>query len=150
MGKSILACRATRIRCCSAYSMTIATLARPQAAQQGGGSANLASSLFTLLDKNNDGMVTQDEMRSTFDSWYTQWDTKKTNALTVEQVVFGVFSVFPPPKAGEAPQQNQTPRPEDVAAMIAALPDAAPAKPLRPERFSCSAERRVFRTPRFL
>jgi type 1 glutamine amidotransferase len=94
----------------------------------------LASSFFTLLDTNNDGAITRDEVRAVLDSWYTRWDASKSNALTGEQVFFGVASAFPAPPAGEAPPQNQTPRPEDVTAMMAALPDAAPAKPRQARR----------------
>ena len=39
-----------------------------------------------------------------------------------------------PTPAGAAPAQNQVPRPEDVAATMAALPDAAPARPRQPRK----------------
>jgi type 1 glutamine amidotransferase len=94
----------------------------------------LAASFFTLLDGNNDGTLTRDEMRAAFDNWYTQWDAGKTNALPAEQVFMGVAMAFPAPAPGDAPPQNQTPRPEDVTAMMAALPDTAPAKPKQPRR----------------
>ncbi len=93
-----------------------------------------AGSLFTLVDRNSDGAVTRDELRSTLDEWYTRWDTGKNNAVVAEQVFFGVNNVFPPPAPGAAPPQNQTPRPEDVNAMMAALPAAAPVKPRQPRR----------------
>jgi len=94
----------------------------------------LAASFFTLLDTNNDGTVTRDEMRAAFDTWYGQWDAAKSNALTPEQVFMGVATAFPAPPPGEAPPQNQTPQPQDVTAMMAALPDAAPAKPRQPRK----------------
>src|SRR5688500_19977839 len=55
-----------------------------------------------------------------FRSWYTAWDTSKANALTPEQVFMGLSAAFPA-APGAAPPQNQTPRPEDVKAMMAAL-----------------------------
>src|ERR1700752_5104370 len=116
---------------------TIAQQAAAPAGQgPGGGRGGVTSSLFTLLDTNKDGAVTRDEMKSSFDKWYTEWDTSKGNALTAEQIFVGMSGAFPAPPAGGrgAPPQNQTPRPEDVTAMIAALPDQAPAKPKQPRK----------------
>jgi type 1 glutamine amidotransferase len=42
--------------------------------------------------------------------------------------------MFPAPPPGQTPAQNQTPRPADVTAMMAALPDAAPVKPKQPRK----------------
>jgi len=102
--------------------------------QAGGPSATL----FTLVDTNKDGVVSREELTGTFDKWYADWDEAKTNALTLEQVFMGLGSVFPPaPPAsgrGGAPAQNQTPRAEDVSAMMAALPATAPAKPKQPRK----------------
>ena len=108
-------------------------VAAPQG--QGGGPS---ATLFTLVDTNKDGAVSREELKGTFDKWYTEWDKAKTNALTLEQVFMGLGSVFPPaPPAGGrggAPAQNQTPRAEDVSAMMAALPATAPAKPKQPRK----------------
>jgi type 1 glutamine amidotransferase len=114
-----------------------------QVAGQGGppGQDNSpAATLFTLVDSNKDGSLTRDEMKGTFDKWYTQWDASKGNALTLEQVFVGMSAAFPPPPPpspggrGGAPAQNQTPRDADVKAMMAALPDSAPAKPKQPRK----------------
>ena len=114
------------------------TAALPQAAPQGrggsGGGDSVAASLFTLLDGNKDGSLTREETRSAFDAWYTRWDTAKGNALTLEQVFFGLGSAFPPASPQAAPPQNRVPRPEDVTAMMAALPDTAPVKPKQPRK----------------
>jgi len=105
----------------------------------GGGGGGVAATLFTLVDSNKDGALTRDELNGSFDKWYTQWDTSKGNALTLEQVFIGLNGAFPPPAPpaggrGGPPPQNQTPRAEDVAAMTAALPDSAPAKPKQPRK----------------
>ena len=110
--------------------------ASPGQAQQAGGrvGGGAASTLFVLMDASRDGAVTRDEMRTAFDTWYTKWDVSKGNALAPEQVFMGLSAAFPAPAAGQAPPQNQTPRPQDVTAMMAALPDAAPVKPKQPRR----------------
>ena len=113
------------------FVLSAQQLSSAQARGTGGG---LPSSFFSLLDTNNDGVLTKDEMRGTFDAWYTKWDASNGNALTLEQVFMGVASAFPAPAPGEAPPQNQTPRPDDVTAMMAALPDSAPAKPRQPRK----------------
>src|SRR3954464_11309359 len=114
--------------------------APPAAQGRGGGRGGAAAAgLFTAIDDNKDGAVTRDEMKASFDKWYTSWDTAKSNALTQEQLFAGVSSVMPAPAApaggGRGAQgQNQTPRQPDVDAMMAALPDAAPAKPKQPRK----------------
>src|SRR5688500_4115967 len=94
----------------------------PAKAQQAspGRAGGMSSALFTALDANKDGALTRDELKATFNSWYTAWDTSKANALTPEQVFMGLSAAFPA-APGAAPPQNQTPRPEDVKAMMAAL-----------------------------
>jgi len=93
----------------------------------GGG---VAASFFTAADANKDGALTREELKGTFDRWFTQWDTAKGNALTLEQMFGGLGAALPsPPGAGSGTPQNQTPRPDDVTAMMAALPDRAPARP---------------------
>ena len=113
---------------------------------QGGGPS---ATLFTLVDANKDGAVTREELKGTFDKWYTEWDTAKGNALTLEQVFVGLGSAFPPaPPAGGrggAQPQNQTPRAEDVTAMMAALPDTAPVKPKQPRKVLVLARAAGFR-----
>ena len=98
---------------------------------QPAGGGGVVPALFTAIDANKDSAVTREEMRSAFDKWYTEWDAAKAGALTLEQIFMGLSGAFPAPAgaAGAPPPQNQTPRPEDVTAMMAALPDRAPAKP---------------------
>ena len=99
----------------------------------GGRGGGLSSALFTAIDANKDGAATREELKARFDSWYTAWDTSKTNTLTPEQIFIGLSAAFPA-TPGAAPPQNQTPRPDDVKAMMAALPDAAPVKPKQPRK----------------
>jgi type 1 glutamine amidotransferase len=100
-----------------------------------GGRGGVAPGLFTATDADKDGAVTRDELKAAFDRWYTQWDAEKTGALTQEQMVTGLNSVLPQPAGGGffggrgAAPQNQTPNPADVQAMMAALPEKAPATP---------------------
>jgi type 1 glutamine amidotransferase len=87
-------------------------------------------------------------MRSTFDRWFTDWDAAKAGSLTQEQLMTGLAAALPPapapaggaPPAAQGPQcggRSSNPRtacPQDVDAMMAALPAAAPAKPQRPRK----------------
>jgi type 1 glutamine amidotransferase len=111
-----------------------AAQAGPQGRGGGGGGDSVAATLFTLLDGNKDGSLTREETKAALDAWYTKWDSAKGNALTLEQVFFGVGTAFPPASVQAAPPQNRVPRPEDVTAMMAALPDSAPVKPKQPRK----------------
>lgn len=109
----------------------------------GGGRGGVAPGLFTAIDADKDGAVTRDEMKSTFDRWFTEWDTEKAGSLTQAQLASGLNAAMPaapPAPAAQGPQcggrssNPHTPCPDDVTAMIAALPDKAPAKPKQPRR----------------
>ena len=109
----------------------------------GGGRGNAGPALFTLIDANKDGAVTRDEMKATFDKWFTDWDSAKSGALTQEQLLAGLNAALPAPPppaggffpgAGAPAAQPQTPDPEHVKAMLAALPATAPAKPKQPRK----------------
>jgi type 1 glutamine amidotransferase len=110
----------------------------PQGRGGGGGRGSVAPGLFTAVDADKDGAVTRDEMKATFDRWFTEWDTAKAGALTQEQLATGLNAALPaPPPAPAQPgpacggrsSNPQTACPQDVQAMMAALPDKAPAKP---------------------
>jgi len=105
----------------------------------GGGRGNAGPAIFTVVDANKDGAVTRDEMKSTFDKWFTEWDSAKAGSLTQEQLLAGLNAALPAPAAQAgggrgAVAQNQTPDPAHVQAMIAALPAAAPVKPKQPRK----------------
>ena len=119
----------------SAAGMSQAAPAGQPAQGRGGPGGDSVSGLFfTLLDSNKDGGLTREELKATLDGWYTRWDASKSNAVTLEQVFIGLNSAFPPASAQAAPPQSRTPRPEDVTAMMAALPDSAPVKPKQPRK----------------
>jgi type 1 glutamine amidotransferase len=107
-------------------------------AQRGRG--GLANSFFTAVDANRDGSVTRDEVKASFERWFTEWDTAKAGTLTQEQLSTGLNAALPPPSGvGYFPGrgsvvQNQTPDPEDVKAMMAALPEKPGVKPKQPRK----------------
>jgi type 1 glutamine amidotransferase len=86
------------------------------------GAQETASRLFLAADRDGDGMLTRAELQATFDSWAAG------GPVSPEQLQEGLARALP------RLHQNQTPKPEDVQAMRAALPDKAPAKPRRPRR----------------
>lgn len=110
----------------------------------GGGRGGFAPALFDALDTGKHGALTQSEMKSAFDSWFTSWDEGKTGFLTSDQVLAGLGQIFPapPPPAGGVgggfnPAGNSTPmtaKQSDIDAMLAALPTTPGAKPQRPRK----------------
>lgn len=83
-----------------------------------------AARLFVVADTDHDGVLTRAELKGTFDGWSAAWGA----AATPEQVREGLDRALP-----RVPQ-NQTPKPEDVLAMTAALPDKAAVAPKKPRR----------------
>ena len=121
----------------AAFVMTISLRgAGPLTAQQTAGAppaGGVNAQLATAIDADKDGAITRDEIRGAFTKWGTAWDEAKAGAVTQEQIFRGLSAAFPASPGGQPPQ-NQTPRPDDVTAMIAALPAAAPAKPRQPRK----------------
>ena len=107
-----------------------------QQAGGGGGRGGVGPGLFAAADTNKDGSLTREELKATFDAWFTTWDSGKTGALTEDQLAAGLSAALPQPAfGGDRPAaQNQTPKQSDVDAMMAALPEKAPAKPQRPRK----------------
>jgi type 1 glutamine amidotransferase len=94
----------------------------------------IALAHFKVFDTNGDGVITRHEMRGTFDAWFTKWGGTATDGVAAGQVFGGMGAAFPAFAPGDALPQNRTPEPGDVAAMMAALPGAAPAKPKQPRK----------------
>src|SRR5664279_6376393 len=113
---------------------------QPAPGGRGGGRGGAAAGVFTAADANKDGFVTRDELKAAFAKWLSDGDSARTGSLTQDQLAAAVNAAFPqpaPPPAGVgwAPgPQNQTPKPDDVEKMMAALPDKAPAKPKQPRK----------------
>ncbi len=83
------------------------------------GAQEIAARLFLAADRDRDGVLTRAELEATLGAW---------EALTPEQLPEGLERALP------LPPQNQTPKPADVQAMLAALPDKAAVNPGRPRR----------------
>jgi type 1 glutamine amidotransferase len=103
---------------------------------RGGGRGGSAAGVFTAVDVNKQGFVTRGEMEAAFVKW------GGSGPVTEEELAAALNAALPQPVApvagagggrGAAPQ-NQIPKPEDVAKMMAALPAKAPAKPKQPRK----------------
>jgi len=126
---------------CATAMIAMGSGPQAQAPQgRGGGRGGVAPGLFAAVDSNKDGAVTREEMKATFDKWYTEWDSARTGGLTQEQLASGLSAALPAPTppagfgGGRGAAQNQTPDPAHVQAMMAALPDKAPVKPKQPRK----------------
>ena len=113
----------------------------------------MAPGVFSVADINKDGSVTRGELLSTLEKWFADSDTAKTGAITQDQLVAALSAALPqpPPGGGRGTAtcggqsvNPQTPCPDDVARMMAALPIAAPARPARPRKVLVLAATRGF------
>lgn len=108
---------------------------------QGPGGGRTAQALFTALDVDGDGMLTQSEITLGFDSLFTAWGGTNDGTLTRDQMVAGVSKLLPASPAarpGQAGTFNVAGNSAPIAipqaavdAMISALPNMPGAKPLR-------------------
>jgi type 1 glutamine amidotransferase len=125
------------------------TAQAPAAAQapggRGGGRGGIAPALFSAIDANKDGAVTREEFTGAFDKWFADWDTAKTGSLSAAEIgdglgkVAAAFAPAPLPGAGQDACGGRSTNPRvacqsDVDKMMAALPDKAIAKPLKPRK----------------
>ena len=131
-------------------AMTISGTAQqpaPQAPQAQGGrgggrGGGVGTALFTVADSNKDGAITRDELKGTFDKWYTAADTANAGSVTPAQLAAVITAAFPAPPApqvqaepcGGRSSNPQVPCAPDVEKMKAALPAKAPAKPAKPHK----------------
>jgi len=97
-----------------ALAAAVVVLTGPVASAQ-----ELASRLFLAADRDRDGVLTRAELEATLGAW---------EALAPEQLLEGLERALP------LLPQNQTPKPADVQAMVAALADKAAVNPRRPRR----------------
>ena len=138
-GRSTISLPATRRRAVAAAIAAASVLGVPVSAQTGAAPARqeaggAPAALFVALDRNSDGAVTGEEMRATFDAWYTQWSGGKDGGLGFGEVFAGLAAVVPASAAAVAQVQSGTPHSEHVEAMRAALPARAPSKPRQARR----------------
>lgn len=110
-------------------------LAGQDVGAQGGDRAAAARAIFGVLDTDKDGALTPDELRASLQGWFA-WKPAEAAALSGEELVVGLSKVLPDlgPQCGGRSPNPRTPCPDDVNAMVAAVPAAAPAKPARPRK----------------
>jgi type 1 glutamine amidotransferase len=108
-----------------------------------GAGAGVGPAVFTAADTNKDGVVTRAELMAAIEKWYMDADSAKAGSITPDQLAAVLAAAFPAPQAGGGRgagpacggnSPTKTPCPEHVAAMMAALPAAAPAKPGKPRK----------------
>jgi len=56
--------------------------------------------LFTAADANKDGSLTRAEFKSTFQKWFTEWDSDKSGSLNEDQLREGLTAALPRPDFG--------------------------------------------------
>ncbi|MEO7191512.1 MAG: ThuA domain-containing protein, partial [Vicinamibacterales bacterium] len=106
---------------------------------------------FARADMNRDGVVTRAELLMTVEHWFSDADAARTGTIAPDQLSATLTALFPAPAAaaggpggggrggaaGAAPTCGtgiHTPCPQHVAAMMAALPEKAYAKPAKPRK----------------
>jgi hypothetical protein len=66
---------------------------QPAQGRDGGrGGGGMSSALFTALDASNDGALTRDELKATFDGWYAKWDASIASYQLPVTLVTGYHS----------------------------------------------------------
>src|SRR4051812_30307142 len=117
--------------------------AQAQGGRGGGRGGGVGAGLFTAADTNKDAAVTREELKGTFDKWYTAADTANAGSITPAQLAAVVTAALPapppPPQAQAEPCGGRSSNPQvpcaaDVEKMKAALPSTAPAKPAKPHK----------------
>ncbi len=67
---------------------------------RGGGRGGVGPTLFTAADTNKDGVLTRDELKATFEKWFSVWDAANTGVVTQEQLTAGLTTALPQPAGG--------------------------------------------------
>lgn len=60
----------------------------------------LGPGLFTAVDGNQDGSLTQAELKQTFSTWSSQWDEDKQGTLSADEIRDGLNKTLPRPNFG--------------------------------------------------
>jgi type 1 glutamine amidotransferase len=126
----------------------------PAGGGRGGGRGNVAPALFTAADTNKDGSVSREELKATFDKWFSASEGSGSGVVTRDQLQAALTAALPPPPPPPPPQpapqcggRSANPRtacPDDVERMMAALPQTAPAKPRQPRKILVLAKANGF------
>src|SRR5258708_20756112 len=76
--------------------------------RSGGRGSATGAAVFTAADTNKDGSLTRDELKATFDKWYSESDTGKTGSITAAQLAAGLSAALPapPPNPGGPPPET--------------------------------------------
>ncbi|HEX4567114.1 MAG TPA: ThuA domain-containing protein [Vicinamibacterales bacterium] len=96
--------------------------------------------VFNAADANKDGVLTREELEAAVAKWFATADSANAGAVTRDQLLPALNTALPMQSlaAMMAPAgrggQPQTPEPNTAAAMMAALPSSAPAKPAHPRK----------------
>ena len=79
MRKAIALCGGAMLAMTISGTAQQATTPQAPAARGGGGGRGgaVGTALFTVADSNKDGAVSRDELKGTFDKWYTAADTAR-------------------------------------------------------------------------
>ena len=94
-----------------------------QGGRGGGRGGGAAQGLFTAADNNKDGSLTRDELKTTFDKWFTAADTASAGSVTPAQLATAVSASLPAPAppagaqgdpCGGRSNNPQVPCPADV------------------------------------
>jgi type 1 glutamine amidotransferase len=109
---------------------------------RGGRAGGVGPGVFTVADLDKDGAVTRAELMTALEKWFASADAAKAGTVSQEQLVTALNASLPAPPApapgagrgnaaacGGQSANPHTPCPDHVAAMMAALPDKAMAKP---------------------
>jgi type 1 glutamine amidotransferase len=96
--------------------------------------------VFFAADADRNGVVTRDELKAAGDRWFTAADAAGAGSVTREQLAEALDKAMPRSglaaafNMGGRGAQPQTPDAVSLQAMMAALPETAPARPLRPRK----------------
>ena len=97
----------------------------------GASTARQAPNFFDQVDPDHNGFVTRAEFRTATATWLRNGGNEQQLAAALDSAF--PESVLTSMLASPGPQ-NQTPKPEDVQRMEAALPSTSPAKPAHPRK----------------
>ena len=100
-----------------------------------------AALVYSAADRNKDGVVTASELKATMEKWFEDADITRSGSITQKQLISVLNASMPMHSlagvlmsGGPGSAQPETPEPATVQAMMASLPNKAPAMPTRPRK----------------